>query len=91
MRTVYYACPKHGQFTAQVRCGFGSGPAPKQMTCTADGCQQPCPRRPRRKDQNDAYRYVSLPSDAYDLLREHCAENGITMEQWIEKNIGGGS
>ena len=94
-RSVHYICRKHGEFIAHIKCGFGNGPAPLQLPCTADGCFRIADRRleAQRKQKLDNRRLVSVTAKTYDRLKRHCDAQGISMAQWIEahtQDIGGG-
>lgn len=89
-RLVTYRCPFHGDFTSTIRCGFGHGPAPTQLQCIAPGCSRTGKRKNRVRGHQ---RTVTVTAEAYDRLKRHCDQQGISMQQWIEahtQDIGGG-
>lgn len=95
-RSVYYICRKHGEFVAHVKCGFGSGPAPKQMECTVPECFRLGDRKREAmaRQRRDGTRSVAVPTPVYDRLKQYCEAQGISMAAWIDANtqdLEGGS
>jgi len=85
-RSVHYICRKHGQFTAYVRCGFGNGPAPKQMQCTVPDCYRLGDRirEAKTKARRDNRRDISVTAAVYERLKAYCDANGLSIQQWLD-------
>jgi hypothetical protein len=85
-RSVHYVCRKHGEFVANVKCGFGHGPAPVQTQCQVPDCYRLADRKAAAKlaQKRNSRKSVSVTAEVYDRLKRYCDANGLSMDQWLD-------